>query len=166
MSSLIDGSTPPIVSSADPFDFHILSGAEDFPSLPDAGDIHADPAADDSRDPMPLWPDVPIGTSGMVGPVRRSARGSTAGATLRRPAIDTARSQEPTATAPSGGAPHSAVATPLTLTVSLGNQQELSQNVLRAVARQVREMVVEASGSAARRGVWNYAEQVRVSMGR
>jgi hypothetical protein len=53
----IVGSTPPIVPSADTFDFDTFSGTQDSLSLPDAVDIDADPAADDSclspRQPTP-----------------------------------------------------------------------------------------------------------------
>jgi hypothetical protein len=109
---------------------------------------------------LELLPSAPPADA--AGASTSSAAGRDAGPLSR----DAAANRRPAAATNPASAVATRAAGPLTLTVSLGNQQEISQNVLRAVARQVREMVVEASGSAARRGVWNYAEQVRVSMGR
>jgi hypothetical protein len=136
----IVGSTPPIVPSADPFDFPTISAPQDSPSLPETGD--------DSRDPMPLWPDVPIGTPETVSPVRRSARGA-----------DASRAKHDVPLMPSVPALPASVS----VTCTFADQRSIRDAAIRAASRVIAEQVTQQITTRVIRPAAYYEAQLRAS---
>jgi hypothetical protein len=146
----IDGSTPPIVPSADPFDFPTTSAPPDWPLPPTVGatDANSSPSAN-ARDPMPLWPDVPLETPGTVGPIRRSPRGAQ---TPRTEAVR--RMPMPTVSASPGS---------VSVTCTFADQRSIRDAAIRAASRVIAEQVTQQITTRVVRPAAYYEAQRRAS---